>query len=162
MDLHIRRNVASLLVDMARFELAATQLRRLLDRLPNVVEWRTALGAVQLQRGEIQRAIQALEQALGVNPCNVTSLFTLGDARLAAGDPEAAIRSYRRALRIHPYLREARASLAFLLFDQERYEEAIPQLEALVRMDPAATRARERLREAILRSGGPPVGLEDD
>ncbi len=162
MDLHIRRNAASLLVDMARFELAATQLELLLDRVPNVVEWRTTLGAIQLQRGEVQQAIQALEQALQVDPRNVAARVALGDARLAAGDPEGAVRSYRRALRIHPYLIEARARLAFLLFDQERYEESIPQLEALVRMDPAATRARERLREAILRSGGPTLALEDD
>jgi len=51
---------------------------------------------------------------------------------LLAGENEAAIRSLRRALQLHPYLRDARAELAQLLYDLERYEEAIPQLEALI------------------------------
>ena len=41
LDLSFRRNTAWLLVDMARFELAPTQLKLLLDRVPNLVEWRT-------------------------------------------------------------------------------------------------------------------------
>ena len=71
------------------------------------------------------------------------------------GEDEAAVRSLRRALHLHPYLRDARARLARLLYDLERYEEAIPQLEVLVDDSPGEVdpELAEKLQSAREQAG---------
>jgi tetratricopeptide (TPR) repeat protein len=153
-DLLMRRNRALLLADLRRYGAATDQLQELLDVLPGVVGWQTSLGEVHLLAGDPHSAASALRNALRVDPNNVRANLLLGDALRAAGDLDGAVGRYGRTVRIHPYMRGARARLAFLLFEQERYLEAIPQLEALLLLDPSHERAKQRLREAVEQTGG--------
>ena len=61
-----------------------------------------ALGRVQLLRGEYRLAIDALEAALGLNPCHALSHCGLGDTLALDGRAEAAIPCFERALALSP------------------------------------------------------------
>jgi tetratricopeptide (TPR) repeat protein len=151
-DLHLRRNAARLLRDVRRLDDAIVELETLLEKVPDVVAWWTELGEIQLRKGDVERAAAAARTAVEIDPRDLAAQLVLGDSLRAAGDAGGAIRHYRRALRIHPYMREARVRLAFLLFEEGLYAEAIPQLEAVLQFDPGAELALERLRQARERS----------
>jgi len=62
-----------------------------------------SLGRVQLARGDYRLAIDALETALGLNPCHALSHCALGDTLVSDGAAEAAIPSFERALTLSPH-----------------------------------------------------------
>lgn len=130
-DLYLRRNLGWLLRDLDQLDAAREEFQHLIAQTPNLTLWRTELATLLLAQGKEEDAIAVLRTALQQDPRDFRAHRLLGQALAAAGKNEAAIGSLRNALRLHPYLRDARLQLALLLFDVERYEEAIPQLQAL-------------------------------
>lgn len=131
-DLYLRRNLGWLLRDLDQHADAVAEFERLVQQTPNLTVWRTELATLLLAQDRAEESVAALRAALRQDPKDFHAHRLLGQALAAMGQDEAAVRSLRRALHLHPYLRDARAELARLLYDLERYEEAIPQLEVLV------------------------------
>jgi tetratricopeptide (TPR) repeat protein len=85
-----------------RLEEAEQLVRRALELKPRSGHVLDSLGWVLYRRGELRRAVEALEQAdLRAGP-DATILEHLGDAYLALSRSEDAARAYRRALRSVP------------------------------------------------------------
>ncbi len=156
-DLYLRRNLGWLLRDLEQHADAVAAFERLVQQTPNLTVWRTELATLLLAQGRAEESVAALRAALRQDPKDFHAHRLLGHAMAAMGEDEAALCSLRRALHLHPYLRDARAQLARLLYDLERYEEAIPQLEVLLQdpqgeVDPELA---EKLQSAREQAGQP-------
>lgn len=78
----------------------------------------------------------------------------------AAGDLEEAARVCRQGLERHPSYHSARVLLARVLIDLERFGDAVPELESVVRQAPDNLLARRLLGEARVGSGDREGGLK--
>jgi hypothetical protein len=67
-----------------------------------------ALGAYQMQRGNLEQAIRFWNQALAINPAMVLVRTNLAVALLRTGHAEQAETTLRKALEFQPSLKEAR------------------------------------------------------
>ena len=67
-----------------------------------------ALGAYQMQRGNIEQAIRFWSQALAISPALVLVRTNLATALLRTGHAEQAQATLRQALEFQPSLQEAR------------------------------------------------------
>jgi tetratricopeptide (TPR) repeat protein len=90
-----------LLRKAGEFDRALSVASASLDREPT---WHnaTALGLVLRERGEPRRAEEAFEQALRLDPTDVTARLEAGDTYFLAGDWESALRWYKNALAMEP------------------------------------------------------------
>ncbi len=101
------------LIGLARddYELAiesfsrASQLGYQDPRLP------TALAEAHLKSGQVDQAIQVLEQAIASRTASIETLLTLGQACVEAEDFEQAVRHFEAVLELDPHRREAMYSL---------------------------------------------------
>lgn len=75
------------------------------------------------------------EVALRHWPANTTALFGIGNARLALDDLEGAADSYRELLAIDPGLAVARNNLAMTLARQQRFDDALEQIDRALALD---------------------------
>jgi tetratricopeptide (TPR) repeat protein len=67
-----------------------------------------ALGAYQMQRGNVEEAIRFWRQALAISPALVLVRANLANALLRTGHPEQAQATLRQALEFQPSFQEGR------------------------------------------------------
>ncbi len=96
-----RMNLASMLLEDGRYEEAAFQYRKVVEREPSA-EAHSGLGFALNQLGRLEEAASEHDAAVGLDAslAGVHRNRALTQARL--GDYEGAIRSYRRAVAIEP------------------------------------------------------------
>jgi len=131
------------LEQLGRTEEAEAKYRRGLEIMPGQPIVLNNLAYLLTKRGGAEEeavglATQAVEAArqLGMGPAERSGfLHTLGEALAASGEAERAEEIYREALELTPLAPTVQLSLAELLADQGRVEEA---KRALDRVDPAA------------------------
>lgn len=82
------------------------------------------LGAIALERKDVERALKQLSRAAELAPNDPQIQFTLGRAFTLRGTPDFAEQAYGNALRLNPSLHPARHMLARLLLEGGRYDEA--------------------------------------
>jgi tetratricopeptide (TPR) repeat protein len=70
---------------------ALTDLKRSVELEPNMAPSRVALGRMLLRRGEVDEAIVHLEQALKLNPDNLSPAYQLATAYRRKGNKEKAL-----------------------------------------------------------------------
>lgn len=103
-----------------------------------------------LDRGDAEGALSLCGQVLEKNPAHAGALFVTGDAWRDLGVPDEAEAAYRAVTRLVPDHAPGWSSLAAVLFDQLRFEEArVAALRAL-RIEPTNAEAcavRGMLRE---------------
>ena len=80
-------------------------------------------------------AAVAWETALRRWPADSTALFGLGNARLALNDVEGATHSYEELLAINPRLPVVRNNLAMALARQQRFDEALEEIDRALALD---------------------------
>ncbi|HET7844175.1 MAG TPA: tetratricopeptide repeat protein [Xanthomonadales bacterium] len=118
----------------------------------------TGYGNLLLQRGDTDGALRYLTRAADLTPADPAVQAALGRAYLSKGMHAFAEAALGNALRIKPNYQAARMVLAEALLAQKRFDDARPELEALIR-DPDthpvaltllgdAARARGDLRAA--------------
>jgi arylsulfatase A-like enzyme/Flp pilus assembly protein TadD len=156
----LRREAAKLLLQMGENAQAESLFEKIVDGSNKSAEDWAQLGLAQLDRGENDRARQSLQQALAVDPDQPlarSGLATLqlnsfreqknGELLQQAGD------NYQRALRIAPNLVSARNGMGVVCLYAGRFDLAIANLQAAIRIDPAFTRAHFNLAIAYLARG---------
>ena len=67
-----------------------------------------ALGAYQMQRGNLEEAIRLWNQTLAISPALVLTRLNLAEAQRRSGHPDEARRNLRRALEFNPTFQQAR------------------------------------------------------
>jgi predicted O-linked N-acetylglucosamine transferase (SPINDLY family) len=118
------------------------------------------LGLIHLQRGDIPRALDALDRALRITPRNAHAHNHRAAALLALGRAEEAVASSEQALRLDPTLAAAHTNRGNALAALGRFADAIASFEEALRLAPGAVGALNNLGLALLSAGRPAEALE--
>ena len=106
-----------------------------------------------LNRNEIPAAEAALGQALLIQPEEANALQLMGLIRQAQGQSIEAENFYRRSLAINPAQPHVHYNFGNLLYQQNRFDEAIASLEEAIRQRPNYADAFLRLGHAFQSRG---------
>jgi tetratricopeptide (TPR) repeat protein len=90
------------------------------------------LGAMHLQRGELELAIREYRHAIKVYPRGAEAHFGVGEAYRRKGEAALAEKHLQKALVYDPELLDARLNLGALYIEQERFEDAIRENRLLL------------------------------
>ncbi len=85
-------------------------------------------GEVHSMLGQHEVAVSKLEEAIALNPADAIARYFLGSVLRRAGRAEEAIPHFDHAMRLSPHdiwITGMLTDRAFVLFDLERYEEAL-------------------------------------
>ena len=96
-------------------------------------------AAALLRQGEPAQAEAIALRAAKDDPVSARAWFIIGAARHSQGNLDAALSAIERALALDPDLHEARRAFAAILLELKRPNEALAQVEELLRRRPAAT-----------------------
>ncbi len=99
----------------------------------NPAEAYTRLGVAYLERGNIQRAMNALDRALAVEPDDAEALQAMAIVYQRQGEEDLADATFRKAIEANPGYTRTRNNYAAFLFDRNRIREACEQLEQATR-----------------------------
>ncbi|MEM7362568.1 MAG: type IV pilus biogenesis/stability protein PilW [Pseudomonadota bacterium] len=94
-----------------------------------LIEKLVTLGIGYIRNGELSRAMEHLDRALELAPRSAQVHNALGLAFQVEQDPFSAEQHFDKALRFSDGDTRIRNNFAAFLFEQERYEEAIQQLQ---------------------------------
>ncbi len=133
--------------------LALERDRMIVQAVPRSAEARNNLGGALLVRGEVDEAMEHLQEAVRIDPNHAESHSNLGVALARRGRSTEAIDHYREALRLDPRQTQAYSNLGNALLQQGQIREAIVQFEKGLSIDPADPQARTNLAGALLRDG---------
>ena len=93
-------------------------------------------ATARYRNGEFEAAEQLIGEALKLDPNSPELWSNRGTAQVAAKRQEAALASFTRALQLAPDFLGAVANRAHVLFELQRYAEAIPDYERFLARDP--------------------------
>jgi tetratricopeptide (TPR) repeat protein len=102
-------------MDAKKLDQAQVLLDTVTDIDPDFAEGWNVRARLHFLQGEVDRALEALDKVLELEPRHFNALVTLGDAKRALDDRSGALEAFREALAINPFL--------------EKAEDAIEQLE---------------------------------
>ncbi len=121
---------------------AVSIYRKALELNPSLQIARRALAMALLESGKSDDAIDVLLDALKTDPRDSEALVILGNHYARQdGQQDVAIRLIRRACEVTPEDAVARNSLGALLLEQNQPEEAIPEFNASLALDPSLANA---------------------
>jgi tetratricopeptide (TPR) repeat protein len=160
-DLPLRRNLASLLLELGDAAGAEEQLRFLVERVPRIAEWRAAHGEALALQGRLDEAVEQLREAVGLDPGDFIARAMLGDALEERGQLGEAMASYERVLQLKPDAPAVHLRLGILLLGRGERDRALEHFESVLEMSrrgagmlegPVVARLEgQRLAEAIER-----------
>jgi tetratricopeptide (TPR) repeat protein len=134
-DAAVSRNYVQLLILKNRLAEADPLNESTLKSNPKDDEALTFRGEIQLQRGQVNEAVQTLQGVVTRNPDMAVAHYQLGLALNRLGEPDRARTEWQQALRLRPNMVEADRALAGLALQKsdmaglERYSSDIVQLQ---------------------------------
>jgi protein O-mannosyl-transferase len=111
------------------------------------------LGVGYGMRGQHDKAREASEWSLELNPYDPEAYGNLGVALLELDQPQEAEYAFRKSIDLKPYDPQLHVYMAIALFRQRKYEDAMLRADEALRIDPEFQRAAdliERCREAMV------------
>src|SRR5918995_136227 len=132
---------------------AIAEFRQALDLNPRLVQVRFFLAHLYLGLGRAVRAREELEAGLAQTPGNPEFLALLGEAERQSKNPRRAVEVTRQALAADPSFAPARYYLGLALLDAGQRNEAISELEHVVRARAAGADAYLALGSAYVDAG---------
>jgi tetratricopeptide (TPR) repeat protein len=163
---HAHNNLGLLYMSANRYDEAETEFKRGRALNPKSDRPLVNLGRVYIEKAALNRAdreaagklldqaLDALEQAVRVNPRSALGYFLLGQANYRSNFLEEAEASFKKAFDIAPDLTAAQLMLANVYVRRGRWAEAVAVLDMYLKANPkAADRASvEGFRERIART----------
>ena len=134
-----------------RMAAAESAFRRVLKARPNQPDALHMLGLLAHQRGDQQRAVKLIKDAIRRSPANPSFHTNLGSALQAQGRVQAALSSYRRALAADPNHVPANYNLGNLLSEAGRLEEARTAFQRAADLSPGFADAQFNLGNILSR-----------
>ncbi len=138
-DLTERKAWLSVLMKRGQSDLVVGDLERLLVRFPNDADLHVLLGQARVDRGDYQGAAAAFESAVQ-RDSSIQALTGLVFAYVHSADLPSAATAARAAARLSPG-NAPRLSLAMILREQGKWDEAATVFEEVVRSDSTNTNA---------------------
>jgi len=123
------------LLDEDKPDLAEVVLNRVLGD-GGTAEAQLLLGASKMRVHDFRAADVFLEQAVKLNPKLPFVHAYYGRALMATGDTPAATREFRAELQQNPYDFFSNLNLALLLKQEDKLDEALPRVDAALRVRP--------------------------
>lgn len=111
------------------------------DSTTNVTAYLNLAGAVA-QLGDFQKAMEALEEVLRLDPENSSALYNLGVLFDGKGQEAEALERFRAAVEADPRNDAARLALANLLWRRQGCQEAVTHFTAFLAVNPGNIEAR--------------------
>jgi tetratricopeptide (TPR) repeat protein len=139
---------------------AIGEFRQALDLNPGLVQVRFFLAHLYLGLGRAGRAREELETALVQSPGNPEFLALLGEAERESKNPRRAVEVTRQALQADSSFGPARYYLGLALLDAGQRDDAIKELEQVVRAGVPVTDAYLSLGSAYVEAGRTAEAIE--
>lgn len=111
------------------------------------------LGSALLNRGEIEKALFHMKEALRLNPYSADTCFNLGMAYSLRNDHEKALHYLRRALQIDPGDTGSYNLAGNILAAAGRIDEAVEYYNKALRLNPRDHESYMNLGNTMLKSG---------
>jgi tetratricopeptide (TPR) repeat protein len=113
--------------------------------LPHLGEAWTGLALAQGMQGKLPEAEESGVRAVSLNPRAGEAWSNLAKVRYLRGEAGLAIDTAKQGLQQADESEGAWFNLAAMLVDQRRFQEAVPALNAVLRLDPSQAQARKML-----------------
>ena len=113
------------------------------------------LGAILLDRGKNEEAEQHFQRAAAIDPTRVEAQINLGAVYFREGKFKDAVTANERDLALDPRLMQCRYAIVQALEAEQRWDEAIAELEMIVEIAPGDEKARAELSRLLLRRPRP-------
>jgi tetratricopeptide (TPR) repeat protein len=148
---------AEALETQGKWDEAVAEYRQVLEKVPQLPGIHYRLGRLLLSRPDTPngpaQAKREFEEELKINPQNAGAEFVLGEMARRDGDHEQAIGHFGRAVKYDSGFAAAQLGLGKSLLGASRQNEAIPPLEAAVKLDPQNPEGHFQLSIAYRRAG---------
>jgi tetratricopeptide (TPR) repeat protein len=106
---------------------------------PRDARWPYYLGQLYKIKGDTPGSAAAFARALQLEPDDVPTLISLGEARLDEGKPDEAEPHFTKALALQPKSVSAQYDLGRVALEKKDYTRAVSFLEKALALDPQAT-----------------------
>ncbi|HEY1684881.1 MAG TPA: tetratricopeptide repeat protein, partial [Tepidisphaeraceae bacterium] len=114
---------------------AAELIQRAIAQKPNAEFYFNLAGALN-PAGQRDRAIDAMRQAISLNPKWIDAYANLGVMLHQSGQLDAAIAAFRQAIALHPQKFELYFNLGNALADSQQYDAALDAYATALRLNP--------------------------
>jgi predicted O-linked N-acetylglucosamine transferase (SPINDLY family) len=128
---------------------AIAAYRDFLSRKPNDGKGLNNLGRALLDLGQVNEAMQTLQQAVVASPQNAGAFSNLGEAFRMSGNADAAIAHYRNAIAVDANCGEAYCNMGIVLAKKGRGLQAVACFEKAVAINPKSFSARFNLARML-------------
>jgi len=123
--------------DMNNFDGAIVEYKKAVEMAPQRPGTHSKLGNAYWSISEWDSAAKEFNAELANDPRSCMSFYKLGDIVLEQhGDPQAALDQLNKSVAICPNLTEAREDRARALLRMDRYQDALPDLDAAAHATP--------------------------
>lgn len=150
---------AEQLVQQQKFGEAFELCRKILDADPKHVRTLHMLGFLELTRGRLDHALDALKQSESLGNANPLMFMHLGIALSTQGDIDQALPRFTKAVAGAPKLAPARFNLGLTLSKAGRDAEAEQELSTTVELDPQHADAWSELATVRMKMSYEPEDL---
>ena len=113
-----------------------------------------------LKEGELEEAVQHLQEAVKIHPMNSYAQSALGVALGELGRVREAQESLEESLRINPQDAHAHSGLGVILLEQGRVDEAVEHLKKALRILPEDAQTHYNLGVALVEQGWVEAAIE--
>ena len=126
------------------YEAAVNELRKAVHLNPAGANEHRALGQALMLDNKMEEAVHELRVSVSLNPDSDVAHHLLGTALFQRQELKEAEQQFREALRVKPSA-DNHYSLAACLTSEDKYQEALSELQLATKLDPerALYRARE-------------------
>lgn len=142
-----------------RFDLAENDFQKSSKLAPQSNFGVVGMGVTYLETGNAAKAAEILRQRLKQQPNDASLLYLLGEALMRnganPGQPEygEAQAAFEKSVRLNPSLCLPHVALGEIYIDEDRYKDAVSQLEQARAIDPKEKSAYSHLAVAYRRLG---------
>lgn len=132
---------------------ALDAFQRAVDKDPKFARGWTSLGAVQIESGKTDQGVEEMKKGVVLDPTQATVYKRLGTLLVVWRRQDDALRVWRELERANPEDPDAPENIAAILLSMKRYSDALPELEAAVKRNPANTALSVQLGVAYSYTG---------
>ncbi|MCX5675128.1 MAG: tetratricopeptide repeat protein [Planctomycetota bacterium] len=152
-DWQLQNNFAALELRCGRNDSAVQYWRRVLARLPRLVDLHISAGDAMLRSGKADEGLACYTEAFRLWPDAPEALKGLGDVALLQRKYEDAVARFNEALRVRPDYAKALKGLGDVALLQRKYEDAVARFNEVLRVQPDYANAHNNLAAALVALG---------